>query len=213
MSSSLRTIGRPALLRRAVVLEVITVGWNLLEGVVAIVAGAVAGSVALIGFGLDSFVESAAGGVLIWRFSKERHDTPEEEVERLEARATKMVAFTFFPLAAYVSIDAGFSLFRQERPDESPVGIALLVVSTLLMLWLARAKRATAAPLRSRALAADAQETIACAMLSVTVLVGIGLNALFGLWWADPVAAFGIAIFLVREGLEAWRGESHGHEH
>jgi len=199
---------RRALLQRGIRLEYLTVGWNLVEGAIAITAALAAGSVALLGFGIDSFVESVSGSVLVWRLRAEAAGGRDEEaIERIERRAERLVGFSFFALAAYIVLDAGTTLLNQERPDASPVGIALTAVSIGAMLWLARAKRRTAAELGSRALAADAEQTQACWYLSVVVLTGIGLNALFGWWWADPAAALGVSLLLMREGREAWSGE------
>jgi divalent metal cation (Fe/Co/Zn/Cd) transporter len=201
---------RRALLHRGLRLEYLTVGWNLVEGGIAITAALAAGSVALLGFGIDSFVESVSGSVLIWRLRSEvAGDRDEETIERFERRAERLVGFSFFALAAYVVFDAITTLLSQERPEGSPVGIALTAVSIGVMLWLARAKRRTAAELGSRALAADAEQTQACWYLSIVVLAGVGANALFGWWWADPVAALGVSVILVREGREAWSGEDH----
>lgn len=201
---------RRALLHRALRLEYLTVGWNLVEGAIAISAALVAGSVALLGFGIDSFVESISGSVLVWRLRAEAAGGRDEEtIERFERRAERLVGISFFALAAYIVFDAITTLLSQERPDASPVGIALTAISIGVMLWLARAKRRTAAELGSRALAADAEQTQACWYLSVVVLTGIGLNALFGWWWADPAAALGVSLILVREGREAWSGEDH----
>ena len=199
---------RPQLLRRGLRLEYLTIGWNVVEGVVAIAAGFVAGSIALIGYGADSFVETVSGVVLVWRLSAEaRGNLDEEAVERIEHRAARLVGVAFLLLAAYVAIAAIRSLIGQEAPNASAVGIVLTGVSIVVMLWLARAKRTTGQALGSRALVADAQQTYACWYLSVVALVGLALNGLFGLWWADPVAALGIAVLLVREGIEALRGE------
>lgn len=199
---------RPALLRRGLLLEYLTVGWNVVEGVIAVGAGAVAGSPALIGFGVDSFVESVSGGALIWRLRAEIHgDLDDEAVERVEHRAERFVGIAFLLLAAYVAFEAVRSLVGQEPPDASPVGIVLTAVSIVVMLWLARAKRRTGEALESRALIADSKQTYACWYLSITALAGLALNAVFGLWWADPVSALAIAVLLVREGIEAVRGE------
>ncbi|MBA2631695.1 MAG: cation transporter [Chloroflexi bacterium] len=199
---------RSALLTRGLLLEFLTVGWNLVEGVVAVVAAMASGSVALLGFGVDSFVESISGSVLIWRLGSEKRGTANDErIEAIERRAEQLVGFSFFALAAYVAFDAVTSLLSQERPEASTVGIALASVSIGVMLWLARAKRRTAADLGSRALAADAEQTQACWYLSVVVFAGVGLNALLGWWWADPVAAIGVSVILAREGWEAWAGE------
>lgn len=201
-------LSRPQLLRRGLRLEYLTVGWNILEGVVAIGAGLAAGSIALIGFGVDSFVETISGAVLIWRLGSEaRGRLDEEAVDRVEHRAERLVGAAFLLLAAYVAFEAVRALVNGEAPDASPIGIALTAVSIAVMLWLARQKRQTGEALRSRALIADSHQTYACWYLSMVALVGLAANALFGMWWADPVAALGIVALLVKEGVEAIRGE------
>lgn len=199
---------RAALLRHGLRLESVTVGWNVVEGVAAVGAALAAGSVALLGFGVDSFVESASGSVLIWRLHAERHLADHDAVEATERRAQKLVASSLFLLAGYIALDALTSLAAGERPVASPLGVGLTSVSLAVMWWLARAKRRVAAALGSRAMAADAFQTAACWWLSLIVLGGLGANALFGWWWADPAAALGMCVFLVREGAESWRGES-----
>ena len=202
---------RPLNLKRGLHLEYLTVGWNVVEGFVAVAAGIAAGSIALIGFGVDSFVETISGAVIIWRLMAEirgRYD--DEAMERIEQRAERIVGVAFLLLAAYVGFEAVRALINREAPDASPVGIALTAVSIVVMLWLARAKRRTGEALGSRALLADAQQTYACWYLSVVALAGLALNAAFGFWWADPLAALGITVLLVREGLEALRGEEDG---
>ena len=202
------TAPRRVLLARGLRLEYLTVGWNVIEGVIAITAALAAGSVALLGFGIDSFVETISGLVLIWRLRREAAGTLDEEAtEAIERRAERLVGGAFFLLAAYITFDAITTLLAQEKPEASPVGIAVTSLSIAVMLWLARAKRQVAGELGSRALAADAEQTQACWYLSVVVLAGIGLNALLGWWWADPVAALAVVVLLVREGREAWRGE------
>jgi divalent metal cation (Fe/Co/Zn/Cd) transporter len=196
--------------RHALRLEWLTIGWNVVEGIVAISAAVLAGSVALLGFGIDSFVESASGAVLVWRLLAEGRGLDPEQVERLDARAHKLVGASLFLLGAYIALDAATALWNREAPRPSAVGIVLAVVSIFAMQWLARAKRRAARRLGSRALAADAFQTTACFWLSVITLVGIGLNAALGWWWADPVAALGMTIFIAREGIEAWRGEACG---
>jgi divalent metal cation (Fe/Co/Zn/Cd) transporter len=204
---------RRGLLGRALRLEYLTVGWNIVEGIVAVAAALAAGSVALLGFGIDSFVESVSGLILIWRLRAEiGGDRDEATIEAMERRAERLVGLSFFALAAYITFDAVTTLLAGDRPEASPVGIALTMVSIVVMLWLARAKRQVAGELGSRALAADAEQTQACWYLSVVVLAGIGLNALFGWWWADPIAALGVAVLLLREGREAWSGED-GDDH
>jgi divalent metal cation (Fe/Co/Zn/Cd) transporter len=194
-------------LRDALRLEYLTVGWNVVEGGVAVTAAALAGSVALLGFGVDSFVESASGGVLIWRLFAERRGMRPEEVEGLDRRAHKLVACSLFLLAAYIAIDAGRALWARETPRPSLIGIVLTTVSIIGMWWLARAKRKAARALGSRALEADSFQTTTCFWLSIVTLGGLGLNAALGWWWADPVAALGMTVFIAREALEAWRGE------
>lgn len=207
MSTFATPLARPGLLRHALRLEYLTVGWNLVEGVIAITAALASGSIALLGFGIDSFVESTSGSVLIWRLRAERGALDHEAIERIEQRARRLVALSLFLLAAYIAFDAVTALIAQERPEPSPVGIALTSLSLGVMRWLARAKRRSAIALGSRAMEADAFQTSACWWLSLVVLGGVGLNALLGWWWADPLAALGMTYFLTREGREAWHGE------
>jgi divalent metal cation (Fe/Co/Zn/Cd) transporter len=198
---------REGAVQRALRLEYLTVGWNVVEGVVAIAAALLAGSVALFGFGVDSFVECASGLVLIWRLAAERRGMDDETIARLDRRARRLVGASLFLLAVYVAADAALALWHGERPAASAMGIAITAASIVAMQWLARAKRRVAAALQSRALEADAFQTTACFWLSVITLAGIGLNALFGWWWADPLAALAMTWFLGKEGREAWRGE------
>jgi divalent metal cation (Fe/Co/Zn/Cd) transporter len=198
---------RASLLRRALRLEYLTVGWNVVEGLVAISAGLAAGSVALLGFGIDSFVESASGTVLTWRLLAERRAASHARIEHVERRAQQLVAASLLALAAWVSWDAVTSLLAREEAQPSAVGIALALASLVAMWWLARAKRRVGVELGSRAMTADAFQTNACFWLSVTLLVGMGVNAAFGWWWADPVAALVMVVFIGREALGAWRGE------
>lgn len=204
-----RGASRAESLERGLRLESLTVGWNVFEGLVAIGAGLVSGSVALVGFGLDSLVETVSGLILIWRLRVERDGAAEERVERVEQRAERLVGVTFLVLASYVGFEAARSLLSAEAPEASPVGIVLTAVSLGLMLWLARAKRQVGEALGSRALIADSEQTRACWILSAVTLTGLVANALLGWWWADPAAALVIVVFLVREGLEALRGEEH----
>jgi len=191
-------------------LEYLTVGWNVVEGMIAVAAALAAGSVALLGFGIDSFIESASGFVLIWRLLAEKHGRHRESIEVLDRRAHRMVAGSLFLLAAWIVYDAGTALLGREMPQASTAGIVLTSVSIVVMLWLGRAKRRAAAALGSRALAADAFQTTACFWLSVAALGGLGLNARLGWWWADPAAALVMAALIVREGREAWRGKDCG---
>jgi divalent metal cation (Fe/Co/Zn/Cd) transporter len=173
------------------------------EGAVAIVAGIVAGSIALIGFGIDSAIEGFASVVIVWRFTGSRvlsHDA--------ERRAQKLVAVQFFILAPYVGIEAVRSLIDGHRPDESLVGIALAASSLVLMPVLGRAKQRIGSRIGSSATASEGKQNLLCAYLAAALLAGLLGNALFGAWWADPVVALFIAYVAVREGLEAWRGDA-----
>lgn len=206
---STRSEFRPETVRRALRLEYFTVGWNVVEGVIAVTSALLAGSVALLGFGIDSFVECASAFVMIWRLRAEReHKLEVEQLEAIEHRARRLVAGSLFLLAAYVTFDAGQTLWTGERPSFSWVGVILMILSITVMLWLARAKQRLAHELRSEALAADATQTTACWWLSLAALTGVGLNGLFGFWWADPVAALVIAGLIAREGREAWNGKA-----
>lgn len=185
--------------------------WNVIEGVVAVAAGTVSGSVALIGFGIDSFVETASAVVVGWRLDAELRDRSAEANERFERFASRAAGALLLLLAAYIAIDAGRRLlgFGTEA-RESLVGIILTSISLVVMPFLGWAKLRTATALGSRALRADAYETIACAWLSLTTLVGLVLNASFGWSWADPVAALILVPLIVREGLEGLRGDECG---
>jgi cation diffusion facilitator family transporter len=197
---------RRALLARGIRLEVLTVGWNVVEAVVGIGAALAAGSMALLGFGVDSIVESLSGLVLLWRLGAEQRGADRAAVERIETRAERLVGLSLLALAVFVAVGATTRLLAGERPEASPVGIALASLSLLVMWWLARAKARLAADLGSRSLAADAFQTTACFWLSAIVLVGVGLNTVLGWWWADPLAALVMSVVIVREGLEALRG-------
>jgi len=195
--------------QKGLVAEYFTVGWNVVEGVIAIGAGIVAGSIALVGFGLDSYIEVASGSVLIWRLRKHGFSNEEEE-SAAESKAIFFVGITFFVLALYVIYEAGKTLFFHEQPRESLLGILLAIISLMVMPFLAVWKKKIADEINSRALRADALETLACSYLSFTLLVGLAANALFGWWWADPVAALAMVYFLGKEGTEAvqegWEG-------
>jgi len=192
---------------RGLRLEYLTVGWNVIEGLVAVTVALAAGSVALLGFGIDSFVETASGLIIVWRLLAEQRQADHVRTEAVERRAQRLVAASLVGLAAYIVFDALTTLLDGSRPAPSPVGVALAALSLGVMWWLARAKRRMAIALGSRAMEADAFQTTACWWLSLAVLVGVGLNTAFGLWWADPVAALVIPVFLVREAREAWAGE------
>ncbi len=198
-------VDRPALTRKGTKLAWLTIGWNTIEGLVAIASGVVAGSIALIGFGVDSYVEVFAGAVILWRLSKEAHG--QHVSEQAERRAVKLIAATFLFLAVGIAIESIRKLVTGEHPGASPVGIAVTIVSLIVMPLLARAKRRVGKQLDSRAVQADATETVLCVYLSAIVLLGLVLNAAFGWWWADPLAGFGIVYVAGREGFEHWRAE------
>ncbi len=197
---------RHARVRRARLLAWFTIAWNSVEGIVGIVSGVVAGSIALVGFGVDSYVEVLSGAVVLWRLAKERQGA--ELSEAAEHRALRIIAGTFFALAAGVTLESIRKLATGEHPSASAAGIALTVVSLVVMPQLARAKRNVGRQLGSHALQADATETVLCVWLSAIVLAGLLLNAAFGWWWADPVAALGIVYVAAREGREAWKGDT-----
>jgi divalent metal cation (Fe/Co/Zn/Cd) transporter len=187
--------------RRAQLLAGVSVTYNLVEAVVAVTAGAVAGSIALIGFGLDSLVEMSSGLVILWQF---RHAVPESR-ERL---ALRLIGVSFFVLAAYVSVESIRNLVGGGDPAPSPVGIALASLSLLVMPVLSWAQRRTGRALNSGSVVADSKQTLLCTYLSAVLLVGLLLNALVGWSWADPLAGLVIAAVAVREGIEAWRGDT-----
>ena len=191
---------------RALKLSYFTVGYNILEGVVSIIAGMMAGSPALIGFGLDSFMESLSGGVMIWRFTGHEKMTPEEE-ERIEKKAIRIIGYTFFAFAAYVLYESLKKFIQQEPPEPSLFGIIIAIVSIIVMPSLFFAKYRLGKKLGSRSLLADSKQTLTCMMLSVSLLIGLGLNYLFGLWWADPAAGLVIVGFLLKEGRQAIKEE------
>jgi divalent metal cation (Fe/Co/Zn/Cd) transporter len=188
-------------------LEYFTIGWNMVEAGVAIGAGWLAGSIALVGFGVDSLIESISGSILLWRLFSPVQDESREKI------AIKLVGISFLILAAYVAFDALKSLLTYESPDTSLVGIGLSIVSLILMPILARAKRRSAVDLNSRAMKADSKQTDLCAYLSAILLGGLVLNALWGWWWADPVAALIMVPIIAREGVEGLRGEVCGDCH
>jgi divalent metal cation (Fe/Co/Zn/Cd) transporter len=199
---------RASHVQRALRLEYLTVGWNVLEGIVAIGAALAAGSVALLGFGIDSFVECTSGAVMIWRLRAEQtRRLSSAALEQVEHRARRLVAVSLFLLAAFVMFEAVRRLLGDERPEFSAIGVGLTSLSLVVMYWLARAKRHLAAAIKSRALEGDAFQTTACMWLSAAALIGIGLNGALGWWWADPLAAIIIGILIAREARQAWKGE------
>lgn len=196
---------RQGAVRRARLLTGVTVAWNALEGLVALSAGVAAGSVSLIGFGLDSVIELAASVILVWRLSQERRGGCMESYDRV---ATRLIAVSFAALAVYVWANAVADLATGAVPDISVVGIALTALSLAVMPALARAKRRLAPALGSQAVASEADQTALCAMLSAVVLGGLGLNALLGWWWADPVSGLVIGALAGAASVRTWRAEA-----
>jgi divalent metal cation (Fe/Co/Zn/Cd) transporter len=190
---------RAALIERGRRLEYFTIGYNSLESAIALVAGAIAGSIALIGFGLDSIIEVSSGAALLWRLRAGEH---------AERTALRIVGACFVALALYVGWEATESLISAEAPEHSVPGVALAAVSTVVMPVLARAKRRVARGIGSAALEADARQTDFCLYLSVILLAGLLLNALLGWWWADPVAGLAMTPIIAREGVAGLRGKS-----
>lgn len=193
--------GRRGELRAGRRLEYLTIGWNVVEAAVSIGAGLLAGSTALVGFGVDAVIESASGGILLWRLQ----DT--DDHERREQLALRLVGGSFLLLAAWVSWEAVASLLAHEAPSVSVPGMVIAVLSLLVMPWLARQKRRVAAGLGSRALEGDSKQTSLCAYLSAILLAGLLLNAILGWWWADSAAALCMVPIMVNEGREGLRGE------
>ena len=195
--------GQPErVIKHALWLEYATVGWNVVEAFVAISAGVLAGSIALVGFGFDSIIEVTAAGILIWRLRCELnclHNTHEQA----EQKALRFIGITFFILAAYVAYEAGTMLWHGKTPNTSVAGLALAILSAIVMPFLGLRKRQIAKRLGSKALEADAMETLICAYLSLALLLGLGLNAWLGWWWADPVAALAMLPLILHEGKEA----------
>lgn len=182
-------------------LEYLTIGWNLLEGAVSVVAGLLAGSTALVGFGVDSGIESVSGAVLLWRLQDDAASPSRE------ARALRWVGISFLLLAGWVAFESAGALLRREPPSASYPGIVIATLSLLVMPWLALRKRRLAAALKSRALRSDSRQTSLCAYLSAILLGGLLLNATLGWWWADPAAALAMVPIIASEGVEALRGD------
>jgi divalent metal cation (Fe/Co/Zn/Cd) transporter len=194
---------REVLLRKGLRLEAFTVGWNVVEAVVALAAGYVAGSIALVGFGLDSVIESVSGVALFQRLRGELRERNESQNESRERRALFFVGISFYLITAYVLVDSALVLWHRRAPEHSGAGIVLAAASLVVMPVLGWSKWRTAQALNSRALAADAKETFVCSYLSLALLLGLALNALLGWWWADPVAAAAMLPLIIHEGREA----------
>ena len=206
-------LDRAAVLRRGRVLNRVSLAYNSVEAVVAIVAGLAAGSIALVGFGFDSAIEVTATLAATWRLAADGDAVARERAERV---ALRVIGASFLALAAYVAVESVGALVRRDHPEASPLGLALALVSVTIMPFLARAKKDVARRLGSGALAAEAQQTALCSWLSAILVGGLALNAVLGWWWADPVAALAMVPIIAREGWHGVRGVSHcdcGHAH
>jgi len=201
MSITLTADRRETLHRRIRLIVAITIGYNLVEAVVAITAGSIASSAALVGFGLDSTIEVLSAGAVAWQFTR-------RDPERWEKPTLRVIALAFFALAVYVTATSVLSLVTAERPEHSTVGIALTAISVAVMPFLSLAERRAGREAGSATAVADSKQTLICTYLSATVLIGLVANSLLGWWWADAVAGLVIAAFAVREGIEAWRGDA-----
>jgi len=199
------TLERPAAVLRGRRLEYFTVAWNTIEGLIAVASGILAGSISLVGFGIDSFIEVTSGSVLLWRMSV---DSDVYRRERNEKRALRIVGACFLLLAAYITYDSISDLWSKRAPEHSVAGIVLACVSLVVMPILSRAKRKVGRELGSAAMHADAKQTEFCTYLSAILLVGLLLNAFFELWWADPAAALIMVPIIAREGIDGVQGKS-----
>jgi divalent metal cation (Fe/Co/Zn/Cd) transporter len=202
MSGPALAVDRRAVLRRRIrLLVAATIAYNVVEAIVAIAAGTIASSIALIGFGLDSVIEVSSAAAVAWQFAGPDH-------ERREKVALRVIAGSFFALAAYVTVEALRTLIGGHQPEHSSVGITLVSISIVVMPFLSWAQRRAGRELGSASAVADSKQTLLCTYLSAAVLLGLVLNAALGWWWADPVVALGLAAVAVREGREALRGET-----
>ena len=198
-------LSRSELVRRGQNLEYFTIFWNSLEGLVSIIAGVIAGSISLIGFGIDSFIEVTSGAALLWRL---HHDLNSFRVEEIERKTLRIVGVCFVSLAAYIAWDSASSLIRQEAPERSVAGIIIAALSLCVMPLIARAKRKVASGIGSAAMHADSRQTDFCSYLSAILLGGLLLNALFGLWWADPMAGLIMVPIIAKEGINGLRARA-----
>lgn len=205
MSPTAGPISRTEAVRRVRLYNNLTIGWNVIEGAVALGAGILAGSISLIAFGLDSGVEVSTSMVLAWRLAQERRGGCMGDSDR---RATRWIALCFAVLAVYVTYEATAQLIGRREPEVSLVGMVIAATSVIVMPVLARAKKRLGPTLGSQAVVSESRQTELCAWLSAVVLVGLGLNALLGWWWADPVAALGLAGFATFETIRTWRADS-----
>ena len=200
MTAALTPDRRAVLRRRVRLLVAATISYNVVEAVVALIAGTIAGSVALIGFGLDSVIEVSSAVAVAWQFAG-------SDPERRERTALRVIAWSFFALAAYVTLEAVRALLGAGEAERSPVGIGLVALSVAIMPFLSLAQRRAGRELGSASAVADSKQTLLCSYLSVAVLVGLVLDAVLGWWWADPAAGLVLAVLAVKEGRAAWRGD------
>lgn len=200
-ASTVTPARRAVLHRRIRLIVAVTIGYNLIEAVIAITAGSIASSVALIGFGLDSTIEVLSAAAVAWQFTR-------RDPERWEKPTLRVIAVAFFALAAYVTVSSVFSLLSAERPAHSTIGIVLTAVSVAVMPFLSFVERRAGHEIGSATAVADSKQTLICTYLSAAVLIGLVVNSLFGWWWADAVAGLVIAVFALREGVEAWKGDA-----
>ena len=198
-------LDRRELVRHGRRLEYFTIAWNTVEGLVAVAAGLIAGSISLVGFGIDSFIEVTSGSVLLWRMSV---DARVRDRERNEKRALKVVGICFLALAAYIAYESATDLWSKRTPEHSILGIILACVSLVVMPMLSRAKRRVGLALGSAAMHADAKQTEFCTYLSAILLAGLLLNAVFRLWWADPAAGLIMVPIIAKEGVEGFEGKA-----
>ncbi|SRR5713101_856647 len=203
--AEIAVLERAAVVRHGRRLEYFTIAWNALEGLVAVVAGAIAGSISLVGFGIDSFIEVTSGSVLLWRMSV---DADIRRRELNERRAVQVVGISFLCLASYIAYESAMDLWSRRAPEHSIPGIVLACISLAVMPLLARAKRKVGHALGSAAMHADAKQAEFCAYLSAIMLAGLLLNALFGLWWADPAAALIMVSIIAKEGIQGLQGKA-----
>jgi len=206
LSDNLEEAPSDNLERRAFILEYFTMAWMVMETTVAVTAGVLAHSIALVAFGLDSVIELFAALVVIWQLRG-----PSEEQERKERVALRLIGATFFALALYVGAESIYNLATHSRPETAVAGIVIAAAALAVMPVLSIVKKRVGRTLGNEALVAEASESMFCAVLALVVLLGLALNAAFGFWWADPVAALVVAVFAIREGVEAWQESSAGH--
>ena len=205
MASNLQITDRSVFVRRGLRLEFLTLGWNSLEALIAVIAGILAGSIALVGFGIDSVIECVSGAVLVWRL---RTDADAHRREQVEQTALRLVGISFLLLALYVAYEAASTLLKRDAPEQSVPGIVLAIASLIVMPILARAKRKVAQGLSSNAMHADSRQTDLCAYLSAILLGGLLLNVVVGWWWADPAAGLIMVPIIAKEGVDALRGKA-----